>query len=129
MNFLYMLEKMKVAKIPVFTEIPETYTKIAVIDPDVIFGEPDWYNMLSQLLDTHSIVQCFDTVQCLDITYRVSLSQKTSVVKDSNGTWGFGWAINKTAEDKRSYLPVTLYSMFRDTEPSINIYNKIVAVK
>jgi hypothetical protein len=122
MNYLYMLEKMKVAKIPVFTEIPETYTKIAFIDPDIIFAEPDWYNMLSELLNTHDVVQCFDTIRCLDITYRNCVTQKTS-------NEAYAWAINKADINKKTYLPVLIYSMFRDTEPSVNVYNKIVTLK
>lgn len=130
MNFLYMLEKMKVAKIPVFTEIPETYTKIALIDPDIIFAEPDWYNMLSELLNTHDVVQCFDTVGCLDITYRNCVAQKISMFKDYlDGTSAYAWAINKADINKKTCLPVLIYSMFRDTEPSVNIYNKILLLK
>jgi hypothetical protein len=130
MNYLYILEKMKVAKIPVFTDTPETYTKIAFIDPDVIFAEPDWYNMLSELLDTHDVVQCFDTVRCLDITYRKCTTQKVSMFKDYlNGTSAYAWAINKTQMNKKTCLPVLIYSMFRDVEPSVFVYNKIVALK
>lgn len=130
MNYLYMLEKMKVAKIPVFTEIPETYTKLALIDPDVIFAEPDWYNMLSELLNTHNFVQCFDTVRCLDITYRKCVTEKVSMFKDYlKGTSAYAWAINKAGIDKQACLPVLIYSMFRDTEPSIFIYNKILSLK
>ena len=113
---------MKVAKIPVFTEIPETYTKIAFIDPDIIFAEPDWYNMLSELLNTHDVVQCFDTIRCLDITYRNCVTQKTS-------NEAYAWAINKADINKKTCLPVLIYSMFRDTEPSVNVYNKIVTLK
>lgn len=104
-NYLYTLEKMKVANIPTFTiemviegekptikdafhvygtsylflkenlfriletKIPEQYTKLLFLDADIIFDNPDWYNMLSTRLETHDVVHCFQTAKWLDITY------------------------------------------------------------
>ena len=104
-NYLYTLEKMKVANIPTFTielviegerptikdafhvygdsylflkenlfriletKIPEKYTKLLLLDADIIFDNPDWYNMLSQRLEEFDVVHCFQTAQWLDITY------------------------------------------------------------
>jgi hypothetical protein len=104
-NYLYTLEKMKVANIPTFTielviegqrptikdafhvygssylflkenlfriletKIPQKYTKLLFLDADIIFDNPDWYDMLSESLETHDVVHCFQTAKWLDITY------------------------------------------------------------
>jgi hypothetical protein len=154
MNYLYTVEKMKAAGIPVFTiefvitgskptiadafhvygksylflkenlfriletKIPEKYTKLLFMDSDIIFEEPNWYNMLSDILETHDVSHCFETVKYLDITYhKVNLEAKTLIIADEientpiltdhNGVKyhsGFGWAFTRSWYNRVGYF-------------------------
>ena len=49
-----------------FKKIPEQYTKFYMMDCDLIFENIGWYDDVSALLDTHDIVQPFQTAIWLD---------------------------------------------------------------
>jgi hypothetical protein len=152
MNYLYTVEKMKSAGIPVFTielvikgrkptiqdafhvygssylfqkenllriletKIPEKYTKLLFLDADIIFKDSDWYNMLSDILDTTDIVQCFKTANWLDITYKnVYQTADSYVTADDKDCllWsgkkktyhsGFGWAFTREWYNKAGFI-------------------------
>jgi hypothetical protein len=152
MNYLYAIEKMKLAEIPVFTielvitgskptiqdafhvygssylfqkenllriletKIPEKYTKLLFLDADIIFINPDWYNMLSDILDTHDVSHCFNTAGWLDITYKKVTQIAESYVKSPNKDcllWnedmvqyhsGFGWAFTREWYNKAGFI-------------------------
>ena len=140
MNYLYVVEKLKIANIPYYTmevysdipdlkdafhiktnfilfqkehlchllekRIPNKYTKIAFIDGDIVFDNPNWYNELSRKLDTFNIVQAFKKFIRLDITYskildetlafifrkefgNVSHVKNTRLGFNPGGAWGF----------------------------------------
>lgn len=153
-NYLYTLEKMKVANIPTFTielviegqrptikdafhvygtsylflkenlfriletKIPEKYTKLLFLDADIIFDNPNWYNMLSESLDSYDIVHCFKNAQWLDITYTKFIqSEATSFVlaedkpntplgKTNTGHYhsGFGYAFTRSWYNAVGYI-------------------------
>ena len=105
MNYLYMVEKLKLANIPVFTlelvingkqpkikdafhvygssflfqkehllrlletYIPPKFTKLACLDADIIFDNPDWYDTLSEALETHDVIQPFKEAFWLNLDY------------------------------------------------------------
>ena len=142
-NYLYMIEKMKLANIPVFTmelvihgkcpkisdafhvfassylfqkehlirllekKVPDTFTKLVCLDADLIYTNPDWYDMLSETLDTCNIVQSFSYAHWLDITYKnieKSALACTYLRDKKRGFWanqsqefhpGFGWAFTR----------------------------------
>lgn len=152
MNYLYTVEKMITAGIPVFTielvitgskpmiqdafhvygssylfqkenllriletKIPEKYTKLLFLDADIIFENPDWYNMLSAILDTNDIVHCFETAKWLHITYkRVNKTAQSYVNADDKNTLlsspgkimyhsGFGWAFTRLWYNKAGFI-------------------------
>jgi hypothetical protein len=152
MNYLYTIEKMKLADIPVFTielvitgsnpmiqdafhvygssylfqkenllriletKIPEKHTKLLFLDADIIFINPDWYNMLSEILETHDIAHCFNTAGWLDITYKKVMKVADSYVKSDNKDrllWdetkiqyhsGFGWAFTREWYNKAGFI-------------------------
>ena len=113
MNYLYILEKLKLANIPTYTiemyektpeikeaihvktdftlfqkerlcrilekHIPKSFTKIAFIDGDVLFDNPNWYNELSNSLNTMNVVQPYVKAHWLDITYKKSLRTALSI--------------------------------------------------
>lgn len=81
--------------------IPRKYTKLAFIDCDVLFKDPDWYDKTCKLLKTHDIVQPFEMAHWMDITYKsVTLSRK-SVLLNPKKTWdynyhpGFAWCMRR----------------------------------
>jgi hypothetical protein len=60
--------------------IPATYTKLLFLDADIVFAKEDWYDRISELLDTYEVVQPFRDAVNLDLTYTKSLVKKQSVV-------------------------------------------------
>lgn len=114
MNYLYVVEKFKIAGIPLFTiemyedspeiadaihvktdfilfqkerlchllekRIPESFTKLLFIDSDLVFQNLNWYNELSQKLNSFNIVQPFEKGVWLDITYTKIVKVRTPIV-------------------------------------------------
>ena len=87
-------------------QIPQEFTKIVCLDADVIFEDPDWYDKLSIMLDTYSVVQCFDHAYWLDITYRYIEKQAKTCFNvppgqrfyddpTSNYHPGYGWGFRR----------------------------------
>jgi len=142
MNCLFMIEKLKLANIPVFTielvikgcvpkisdaihvygssylfqkeqlirilerSIPPNFTKLACFDADILFDNPNWYDNLSNLLDSVNIVQCFENAYWLDITYTentqtavtcLSFDKKAGsfFTKEKMYHPGFAWAFTR----------------------------------
>lgn len=140
MNYLYTVEKLKIAGIPNFTmemytehseikdafhvktdfilfqkerlcrllekRIPRKYTKIVFIDGDIVFDNVNWYNDLSDELETHNVIQPFERVFRLNLTYTKIIDETLTyvlkkkfgdirVIPNTNlrfspgGAWGF----------------------------------------
>jgi len=113
MNYLYMVEKLKIADIPVYTlemfegepeindafhyktdfilfqkerlcsllekHIPKKFTKLVFMDSDLILDNPNWYNELSDRLNSFNIVQPFSKALWLDITYTKIVKERFSL--------------------------------------------------
>jgi hypothetical protein len=84
--------------------ISEKYTKILFLDCDIIFNNLNWYDDISNLLDTHNVVHPFTTAVWLDITYKNIYLRKDSILhnklsSNSSNVWnyhsGFGWAFQR----------------------------------
>jgi hypothetical protein len=79
--------------------LPNTYTKILLLDSDILFQEPSWYDSLSIALDTHDVVQPFRHAHFLNSTFRTiecvhSLFAPPSPLAPFEHT-GFGWAFRR----------------------------------
>lgn len=77
-------------------QIPAQYTKIAIIDCDIVFKDPEWYEKASAALDTYTAVQPFTTAQRLTHTFQ--LEREGTGVAASGGTGfhsGFAWAFQR----------------------------------
>ena len=59
-------------------KIPEQYTKFYMMDCDLIFENESWYDDISVLLDTHDIVQPFQTAIWLDSDLKSSVLKRDS---------------------------------------------------
>lgn len=136
MNYLYVTNKLRMAKIPFFTlevvydapeigeathipgksamfhkeqlchlleqHIPAEFTKLLFLDADVLFGNPQWYSRVSNLLETYQVIQPFRDAVFLDLTYTKQLIKKSSVLfmdrqqYDSKFHPGFGWGFQRS---------------------------------
>lgn len=76
-------------------EIPPQYTKVAFLDSDIIFSDPDWLDKISILLDSCDIVHPFETVDRLNLAYEKLDTLVSSVKTPSVIGAGFGWALTR----------------------------------
>jgi hypothetical protein len=83
-NLIVQLEK----------SIPPQYTKLCILDADIVFEESGWYTMLSKMLDSYTIVQPYSQAHMLDLTFQKN-GVKQSCLKEKNGHSGFGWAFQR----------------------------------
>ena len=97
-------------------KIPEQYTKFFMMDCDLLFEKDTWYDDVSGLLDTHDIVQPFQTAIWLDsdlksinlkkdsFAYIASKNEKISLDKHDSG---FAWAA------RRDFIqPIGLFDLY-----------------
>lgn len=76
--------------------IPDEYTKICNIDADIFFSNPDWYNMLSDILDSVNICQPFNRAYWLNIENNDSILTRQNCLMDKeDGHTGFVWAFTR----------------------------------
>ncbi len=89
--------------------LPETFTKVVLLDADILFVDPDWYKKVSDALDIYAVVQPFRYAMQLDITYRTT-STKSSVLSDLNMDThqGYAWAFCRSWFDE---YPLFEYSL------------------
>lgn len=78
------------------TLIPEQYTKMIFLDCDIIFDCANWVDKISVLLDTHDILQVFERVCYLDLTYKQNYWMNGSAVDLNVAGSGFGWAMTRS---------------------------------
>jgi hypothetical protein len=82
-------------------KIPEEYTKVCVMDADIMFQNKEWYNIISSSLNKMTVCHPFKESIWLDKRYRHIHANKSIVEtpgcdKDgSRGHPGFIWAFNK----------------------------------
>jgi hypothetical protein len=151
MNYLYAVEKLKIAGIPNYTiemyeespelssatlyvkteftlfqkerlcyllekNIPKSFTKLLFMDCDLIFENMNWYNDLSEKLDSSNIVQPFSKGIWLDITYKnivkeripISFFQKLGKIPMEGGIGGyhpgFAWGFQRAWYNKIGFF-------------------------
>jgi hypothetical protein len=71
--------------------IPETFTKIVLLDGDILFESDAWYDTVSNALDTSDVVRPFKIAKCMDQTY------KQIEAKHSTMHPGYAWAFQRKA--------------------------------
>jgi len=96
----FMFHKERMCRI-LETLIPRKYKKIAFIDADVLFTNKNWYEETSALLDTHDVVQPFESCNWLDLTYtHITMTRPSALFMEGPTLdWryhpGFGWAFRR----------------------------------
>jgi hypothetical protein len=156
MNYLYMVEKLKLANIPVFTlelvihekqpkikdafhvygssylfqkehllrllekRIPAEFTKLACLDADVLFDNPDWYNLLSEALEIHDVIHPFKEAYWLNLDYKdIQLNaesicnfnpdkQESFWSKESRCHPGFAWCFTRKWYNKVGFYDLAV---------------------
>lgn len=90
--------------------IPKKYTKLAFLDCDILFPDESWYYRTSLLLDTHDVVQPFETAHWMDLTYsKIMMSRKTVLCmqeKEWNFKYhpGFAWCMRRDWYRKNGFF-------------------------
>jgi hypothetical protein len=79
----YMFYKENLIKL-VVAKLPATYTKLCMMDADIMFDNPNWYSIISRRLDTVSVCQPFTRTVFLNLNFTPQF-EKTNCV-DSNAS-------------------------------------------
>lgn len=96
----FMFHKERMCRV-LETKIPSMYKKLLFIDSDVLFTNNSWYTDISNLLNTHDVVQPFETCHWLDLTYTNKTLTRKSVLFMKEKEWnynyhpGFAWAFRR----------------------------------
>ena len=83
------------------TRLPKVYTKICILDADILFSNCNWYTITSTLLDTCDICQPFNKATWLHADYTEHITRTNCLDSSSNTlNWnkehpGFVWAFNR----------------------------------
>ena len=97
----YMFHKENLYRLLVKQLPKRTFKKVAFLDADVFFKDPSWYRKTSEMLETHDIVQPFETAHWLDLSYTTTTLSRKSVVCNEKEAWdfayhpGFAWCMRK----------------------------------
>jgi len=75
--------------------LPPEYDKVAWVDADVIFDDPDWLRGTATALERSPVVQCFSDVDWLDETGQPEASMKSAAADPSSWIWGSAWAAHR----------------------------------
>ena len=75
--------------------IPATFTKICLLDSDVLFDNPAWYSDISSVLDTATVVQPFRTAYWLDIDFTAVKAMNNGLLDPRSGHPGFAYAFDR----------------------------------
>jgi hypothetical protein len=84
-------------------KVPAQYTKFFMMDCDLFFEKPTWYNDVSLLLDTHDVVQPFQYAVWLDSDLKGIILKKGGIVYGNTleeptlgkHHAGFAWAFRR----------------------------------
>jgi len=101
--------------------IPASFTKLCIMDADVIFDKPNWYHIVSNTLNRVEVCQPFKMCYWLDLEYKV-MNSRTNCI-DSNRPeidWatqhpGFVWAFHRSWAGLLPYLNVDISIIGGDT--------------
>jgi len=109
----YMFHKENLCRV-LEKHIPSQFTKIAFLDGDIIFSDKNWYKRVSELLETHDIVQPFKICHWRDLTYKHSIRVRQSVVLMESKTFnwdyhpGFAWCFRRDWYNKFGFFDLAV---------------------
>ena len=82
----------------VIKKLPESFTKVLILDADIVFLDADWYNKVSQALNTHNVIQPFYNALQLNMTYGVEHTKQTvfaPICTEKPMHEGYAWAFQR----------------------------------
>lgn len=82
----YMFYKENLIK-AVEARIPDSFTKLCILDADIMFDNPYWYSVISQKLDTCKVCQPYTIAYFLDIRFRIEKTKTNCVDLASEKNW------------------------------------------
>jgi len=92
-SFMFYKENLVNLLVP---KLPSEFTKIVMLDADIVFHEPNWYNVVSQKLDTCAVIQPFQKANYLNQQFQVVEIKQSVAASPSNGHTGFAWAFQRS---------------------------------
>ena len=76
--------------------IPAAFTKLFLMDADILYEEPDWYDRVSTVLDTHEACHPFQRAFPLKLDFTRDLGGSFRSIRDvRNGHPGYVWALRR----------------------------------
>lgn len=109
----YMFHKENLCRI-LEKKIPESYTKLAFLDADILFRDKEWYSKVSELLNEYDVVHPYEAVHNIDLTFTKILKVRETVLKFKpidnlyvdciQGSPGFGWCMRREWYNKVGFF-------------------------
>lgn len=90
----YMFYKENLINLMV-AKLPTQYTKVLMMDADIVFAEPNWYDVVSQKLNTYAVIQPYQKANYLNQQFEVIQIKQSVATNPSNGHTGFVWAFQR----------------------------------
>jgi hypothetical protein len=81
--------------------IPAQFTKVCMLDADIMFSTPNWYSIVSNTLNHKDVIQPFKTANWLDIDYTIvntlgnALDNRSDSIEWSRDHPGFAYAFTR----------------------------------
>jgi hypothetical protein len=77
--------------------IPAAFTKLFLMDADILYEQPDWYDRVSAVLDTHTVCHPFQRAFPLNLNFTkdVRASIRSILVSPITGHPGYAWALRR----------------------------------
>jgi hypothetical protein len=91
-------------------KIPREFTKLAFLDADIVFSNPDWYKITSHFLERYDVVQPFEKCHWLDLTYSENTLTRETVLKMTDKVYntkyhpGFAWCFRRDWYNKTGFF-------------------------
>ena len=89
-------------------KIPNNYTKICIIDADILFDNKNWYSCISLSLNKNIICQPFKNAIWLDKRYREIHRNQSILIKNNGGHPGFIWALDRKWLNKNKLFDLSI---------------------
>ena len=74
--------------------VPASFTKLCILDADILFREPGWYDIVSKSLDKAQVCQPFTKTTFLNINFTIGTS-RSSCLESKEGHPGHAWAFQR----------------------------------
>ena len=93
-SFMFYKENLFAAAEP---RIPASFTKLMLLDADILFGDPGWYDRVSIALDDAPVIQPFGTAWWLHVNFAPGVFKNSCFYPGSGEKHtGFAWAFQRT---------------------------------